>query len=337
VTPVLPDIRISHSMLVSVHAHLLAGVDVFQQAICQSGVLRTLGPLKVNDPYMEHRYRSLFATLDKSLSQSVESLRTVPVEAIVELTAKQSGGALAAFFVTDDTDCEDSFFPKSTDWVTPYAFCKRLMIGDCAAESMILGPIMGQIPSKDIVRLLTSSRALPSTFLPQFGLSSSDLGDFDHHTQVGMKALTDFQNEITFHGPIEAVIAAAPGISTYVYRFDRENAWPGSLLAGIAHHTIELLYLAGVPLECPTAEAEKDRELSQLLMKHWTDFATRKEPWRGAGKERWEMLYERNGDAREVKRNPGETRNLKLVGEELSENADTMLRISVGLSGGTIL
>lgn len=336
-TPVLPDCQIPYSILVSVHAHLLAGVDIFQQAICLSGVLHTLRPLKVNDSYMEHRYRSLFSTLDESSSHGFESLRTVTAEAIVELTAKQSGGGLAALFITDDTNCEDSFFPKSTDWLTPRTFCKRLVIGDCAAEGMILGPIMGKIPTQDIVRLLTNSRAIPSTSLAQFGLSSSDLKDFDRHTQGGMKALTDLQNEIAFQGPIEAVIATTPSNSIFVYRCDRPNTWSGGPLAALAHRTIELLYLAGMPLKYPTAEAEKDRELSQLLMKHWTDFALGKEPWRGAGKERWEMLYEGTGDAREVRRDPGETRNLKLVEEGLFGTADKLARISVALTGGVII
>lgn len=316
---------------------MLAGVDLFKQAICQSGVLRTLGPLKVHDPYTEHRYRSLFAALHTDARPDLESLRALPAEAIVRLTAKQYGGTLAAFFITDDTDCEDSFFPKSTDWVTTRAFCKRLMIGDCAAEGIIMSPIMAQIPPADIVRLLSSPPTLPSTFLAQFGLSISDLINFDHHKQAGMKALTDLQDEIAFHGPIEAVITAAPARSTYVYRFDRPNSWSGGPFTGIAHHTIDLLYLAGVPLRYPTAEAEKDRKLSELMMKHWTDFAVGKEPWRGTGTERWEMLFESNGNTREVRRDPGETRNLKLVGSEVFENADKMLRVNTALSSGTVL
>lgn len=327
----------SDHFLASVHAHLLAGQDLFQQAISQSGVLRTIGPVKVSDAYAEHRYRSLFELLPPDGAQSLESLRAVQAEKLVELTFKQYGHALGGCFITDDTDCEDGFFPKNTDWITVQPFCKRLMIGDCATEGMIMAPVMALLPPADAIKVLSSTPTLPSSVLSQFGLSSSKLDKLNHHDQAGMKLLTDLQNELAFHGQIEAVIAAAPADSTYIYRLDRPNSWPGGPFAGIAHHTIDLLYLGGVPLRFPTAEAGKDRKISEAMLTHWTDFAAGKAPWRSAGTERWEMLYGSGGEIGEVKRAPGEARGLKMVGKAYFENADAVHHINTALSSGFVL
>lgn len=284
-----------------------------------------------------HRYHSLFATLHAGTPTGLESLRSVPAEVIVDLTAKQSGGTLAAFFVTDDTDCEEGFFPKGTDWVTNQPFCKRFMVGDCDTEGIVLAPLLALMPCADIVKLLSSPPTLPTPYLSHRGLASSDLASFDHQKPASMKALIDLVTDVVFQGPTEAVIAAAPRHSTFVYRFDRPNSWPGNPFTGMAHHTIDLLYLAAVPVRFPTSEAEKDRDLSQLMMKHWTDFAVGKEPWRATGTERWEMLYDKAGDAREVRGEVVETRNSKMLGDVLGKNADKATRINVALSSGTVL
>lgn len=322
--------------LASVHAHLLAEAELFSQAICQSGVVHTVGPLKLRDPYTTERYNSLFSLLDTDTTKDLYALRSLPAESIVNLTSKQSGGALAAFFITDDTDCQYGFFPPDTDWVTIRPFCKRFMIGDCATEAVVLAPLIAQMPLADIRKLLLGSSKLLSAYLAQFGLSKSQLATFDHHTPAGMKALIDLMTDVGFHGPTQAVIAGSHPDSTFVYRFDRPNSWPASPFAGTAHHTIELLYLASVPLTFPTSEAEIDRKLSKLLMKQWVDFAVGKQPWRPYGDEHWEMIYDVTGNAVSIRKEALQSSGRRMVRGGFGEHTDEISRIKVAFSSGAV-
>ena len=119
----------------SVHAHLLGKRELFSQAICQSGVTRTLGPIKINHPHMGGMYDALAKEVGYDASVPPDVLRKVPQDKIIEANKTLSGGLLLLVcFILDDTDYEDSFFPHDTDWVSIAPFCKQFMIGDCAVE-----------------------------------------------------------------------------------------------------------------------------------------------------------------------------------------------------------
>jgi len=319
----------------SVHSHLLSPEPLFQQAIMQSGTVRTIGPLKPQDPYMANIYSSLATTLGFPANSDPEALRALPATALIGAMAQLAGPTLPVSFITDDTDYEDGFYPKDTDWATPQPFCKRLIIGDCQVEGIIIAKNLGEIPEADVEILLSDPDSLDPTYLAKFGLGDLVKGQTIPVPLV--HRLVGLATELTFFGPTQEVIEKADSATTYVYRLDRPNGWGPGPFAGVAHHTIDLLYLAGVPKKFPTSDADKDAKLSDAMVGQWVDFVVGKEPWRAAGKENWELVYGADGDVKETRRDEVTSRDFANIGKAIGGNAGKALKINAALSSGKVL
>ena len=170
---------------------------------------------------MDQQYDSLAQCLGHVSSVAPDELRKVSSDDIVQANAKISGGKLAAFFITDDASLDGAFFPSDTDGVTIQPFCKRLMIGDCAVEGIVMAPVMEGIPQSDLKRLFFTAPTLQKSYLSKMGITTPDAAGSSNHDDIIMPNLIQLQTELAFFGPIQAVIDAAPAESTYVYRFNR--------------------------------------------------------------------------------------------------------------------
>ncbi|KAL5346203.1 hypothetical protein ACLOAV_008469 [Pseudogymnoascus australis] len=320
----------------SVHAHTVSTEALFSQAICQSGVVRSIGPLPPSDPYMDGFYNSFSAQLGKTPPASPETLRKIPARDLVNAAVYLAGGNLPIGIITDDSALPEGFFPSNTDFVTPSSWLQRFMIGDCAVEGVIVAPNMLHIPTSEMATFLSGPDAPPKSHLAKFGLADLDTATVDELNPPLIHRLVGLLTELAFFGPSEEVIAASPPASTYVYRFDRPNGWGPGPFGEVAHHTIDLLYIAGVPKTHPTSNAQKDIEVSEKMIRQWIDFVVGKEPWEATGNEGVQLLFGEDGSMKEVGREMVRSRDFENVGGVTGENAWIALRTNIAFCTGVI-
>ncbi len=181
-------------------------------------------------------------------------------------------------------------------------------------------------------------QCLRASGLSEATLKSYNLDDVETKDYGGVvPALIDFQTDLAFKGPIEFVKAAANPDSLFIYRFERENKWGPGPFSGHAHHTIDLLYLAGVPLHFPTSEAEVDVEIAMKMIDAWVDFGNGGQPWTSYSQNQSELIIGRDGsfniDTDCVK---SEKSNLSNMKKEISANPAAVVRLNAVLSNGAV-
>ncbi len=125
----------------------------------------------------------------------------------------------------------------------------------------MLSQLLASISSERLGECLISS-GIEAATLHAYGLSNLE----SQSPGTTLMALTEFLGDLAFKIPVELVKANAPPYKLFSYRFDRCNHWAGSPWVGTAHHTIDLLYLAGIPEQYPTDDPETDKSLSNKVM-----------------------------------------------------------------------
>jgi carboxylesterase type B len=320
----------------SVHSHVISQPALCNSAILQSGSVRTLGPVAASDSYQTGLYARISEKLGHFTPPSPEILRQVPAQDLITIMHALFGNSLAVGLISDDSELEDGFFPIGTDWVTPQPWLKRLMVGDCAVEGVIMVPNMMRITPPDLVSFLNSEQSLPQSVLANYGLDNLTLKKIPTLNPPLMLRLINLETAAAFFGPGEDVISKAKPESTWVYRLNRPNKWGPGMFANIAHHTIDLLYLSGVPKSFPTAEPEIDTALGEAMVQHWLDFVVGKAPWQATGTERVEMVYGEDGTVGEKKSTEHKTRDFKNVESVKGEGAEKALRVNLLLATGLV-
>lgn len=178
-----------------------------------------------------------------------------------------------------------------------------------------------------------SASGISAETLHSYGLNDVKSKDFSNV----IPALIEFQSDLVFRGPIQAVKGNASPESLFVYRFERENKWSSSLFYGEAHHIIDLLYLAGVPLHYATEEPATDREISKKLIDAWVKFGNGGQPWPPYSQEQVELVIGRDGsftlDTESKKSYNTSFRNME---REMARNPEALLRLNAIISNGTI-
>lgn len=312
----------------SVHNHLLHGKALFDRAICQSGVANTMGPLPLNS----HLHQGAYDALKKQLKvKDLKELRSVPPAELVD-AAKELYPGLPVSLSLDDSDLAGGFYPSKTKFNSVPKFCKALMIGYCTNEGIIMAQALATLGSERLGKYLKTSGISAET-LKSYGLDDVESKDFNSL----IPALIEFQTDSGFKGPAESVKANASPDSLFSYRLERENKWSSSPFSGEAHHTIDLLYLAGIPLHYETEDPVTDKQISEKMIDAWVTFGNGGQPWSPYSNDQAELIIGRDGSfttvTESVKSHKASLNNMK---KEIERNPEAMVSLNAALCNGAI-
>jgi len=148
--------------------------------------------------------------------------------------------------------------------------------------------------------------------------------------------LIEFASDLAFKGPIELVKSQVPADRLFAYRWERPNMWAAGPLSGTPHHTIDLLYLAGVPFRIPSVEPEIDQGIATKMINAWVAFGNGREPWPAYSENQTELLVSREGIVECVATNHSLRSARDLMVKELYKDPKNAMWLNAVLSNGAI-
>ena len=148
--------------------------------------------------------------------------------------------------------------------------------------------------------------------------------------------LIEFHSDLVFNGPTGILKTKVNPLSLYAYRFERENKWRQSPFYGVSHHTIDLLYLAGIPLRYPTEEAETDGKIAVELLHAWIKFAYGEQPWSPYSQDQTELVIGKDGSFTSTKVCGHSSDRMQLMKAEFEKDPVALLNLNAALSNGAV-
>ncbi|KAJ5647320.1 hypothetical protein N7490_003692 [Penicillium lividum] len=252
----------------SIHAHLLAGHELFDRAIMMSGSAPTLFPVRMD--LFEEQWKGLCSragAAESTPSARLEHLRSLEVNDILKHAGKAVMGPAG----------DGKLIPKTwtfEDGVSN-ARCKSIILGDTNVEALIFDGLLGRVSQEKLHQSI--SRAF-----------SDKAGEFCHHFGFSEgQSFEEFRDafrlligNVLFQYPNVGIAEASRKSDSwknnvFMYHWEEPSPFEGPT-RGMSYHGLCALLLHLNELDaCPPAT----RDVSMEAARVWAAFAHGQQPW----------------------------------------------------------
>jgi carboxylesterase type B len=266
----------------SICSHMLApppsSGPLFKRAVFMSGII---GPMTCPTPKDEAEalYEEFLNALDinERGPASLEKLRSLPIQAVVDATAKLSD---MGYFWAPTVD--DEWFPKNITWD-----CSPELLADCPWVDEV---VIGSTRFEGITLAGIFTGVAPAAFLDgitaQLGAKNAGKVAKAYNITPTMDPnlfytqATRWVGDVIFEGSTHAFseyLAKHSSKKVYRYVFDVRNPFPGHPAYQTPHHWVDKYFVFKVHQFRYPSQRLKD--ISTKHAQLWIDFTNGKEPW----------------------------------------------------------
>lgn len=253
----------------SIHAHLLAGHNLFDRAIMMSGAALTLFPVRMD--LFEEQWKGLCTragATGSTAAERLEHLRSLDVSDIL----KHSGRAVMG------PAGDGVLLPKTWDFKDQVsnARCKSIILGDTNVEALIFDGMLRSLSQGKLHQLITQrfSEENAAKLCHHFGFSK---GQTDEEFRGAFRLLI---GNVLFQYPNVAIAEASRQSDAwrndvFLYHWEEPSPFAG-LTQGMSYHGLCALLLHLNELDaCPRPTRDVSLEAASI----WAAFAHDKQPW----------------------------------------------------------